>query len=99
MRNLRNIGAHQWSVPAQFQGRDITASTWDLANDSIICTIGPSQDNPLVELVRVNSKSGNQYLLLLVLLLSQANYSIEPIISSHLGMLHARIRTWTVTWF
>jgi elongator complex protein 1 len=62
MRNLRNIRYEQWSPPSQFQGRSLTAATWDLANDSnFLCTFGPSEENALIELVRVNIKPGSQY--------------------------------------
>jgi hypothetical protein len=53
MRNLRNIRHEQWSPPAHFQGRPLTAATWDLANDSVLCAFGPTEDNALLELVRV----------------------------------------------
>ncbi|KAH8596498.1 elongator complex protein-like protein 1 [Bisporella sp. PMI_857] len=60
MRNLRNIRAQQWHLPTHFQGRSMTASTWDLANDSILCTVGPTQDKPLIELIRIDIASETQ---------------------------------------
>ena len=57
MRNLRNILQEQWKIPAQFQGRPLTASAWDLANDSVLCTVGPTEENALIELVRIDTKS------------------------------------------
>jgi hypothetical protein len=41
----------------------LTAATWDLANDSVLCTFGPTEDNVLIELVRVKTKPKSQYLL------------------------------------
>jgi elongator complex protein 1 len=63
MRNLKSIRFEQWTPLAQFQGRPVTASTWDLGNDSIICTIGPTEENPFVELIRIDNKSKIQYVL------------------------------------
>ncbi|TVY18310.1 Elongator complex protein 1 [Lachnellula arida] len=56
MRNLRNTRYEQWSPPSQFEGRPLTAATWDLANDSVLCTFGPTESNALIELVRVVTK-------------------------------------------
>ncbi|KAH6674491.1 elongator complex protein-like protein 1 [Halenospora varia] len=55
MRNLRNIRYEPWSPPAQFQERPVTSATWDLANDSVLCTFGPTESNALIELVRVKN--------------------------------------------
>jgi elongator complex protein 1 len=55
MRNLRNIRYEPWTPPTQFHGRPVTAATWDLANESIVCTFGPSEDNAVIELVRVKT--------------------------------------------
>ena len=49
MRNLRNI--HR-TVIASLDGEKLTASTWDVGTDSIICAFGPTKDNPLLELKR-----------------------------------------------
>jgi hypothetical protein len=62
MRNLRNVRNEEWNPPSQYQGRPLTAATWDLANNSsFLCTVGPSEENALIELVRVNIKPGSQY--------------------------------------
>jgi elongator complex protein 1 len=63
MRNLRSILYEQWRSPAQFQGRLLTASAWDLANDSVLCTFGPTENDALIELVRVKPKSHSQYVI------------------------------------
>ncbi|KAH8821188.1 elongator complex protein-like protein 1 [Xylogone sp. PMI_703] len=61
MRNLRNIQFQDWKPPAHFAGRPVTSSTWDLANnDSFLCTFGPTEDNPLIELVRVKPAANTQ---------------------------------------
>ena len=49
MRNLRNI--HR-TVIASLEGENLTASTWDVGTDSIICAFGPTKDTPLLELKR-----------------------------------------------
>lgn len=59
MRNLKNIRSEQWIPPVRFQGRHITATAWDLINDSILCTIGPTEENALLELVRIDTKSNS----------------------------------------
>lgn len=58
MRNLRNTRYEEGIPPAQFRGRPLTAATWDLADsdDSVVCTFGPTPENPLIELVRVKTK-------------------------------------------
>jgi elongator complex protein 1 len=67
MRNLRNIRHDGWSLPTQFNERSVTAATWDLANDSILCTLGPSEQDALIQLIRVDiglesdSKGNSQY--------------------------------------
>ena len=49
MRNLRSIHRSLISSPT---GCKLTASAWDVASDSIICTFGPTKDNVLLELKR-----------------------------------------------
>lgn len=49
MRNLRNI--HR-SVLKSPQGLELTASAWDVATDSVICTFGPTKQSTLIELQR-----------------------------------------------
>lgn len=61
MRNLRNVLYENWEPPAQFQGRLLTASSWDLANDSVLCTFGPTETDALIELVRIKTGSSSQY--------------------------------------
>ncbi|KAL5324383.1 hypothetical protein ACEPPN_008928 [Leptodophora sp. 'Broadleaf-Isolate-01'] len=56
MRNLRNTRYDQWASPCQFKGKPLTAATWDLANDSVVCAFGPTENDPLIELVRVSAK-------------------------------------------
>ncbi|KAL3427673.1 elongator complex protein (IKI3 family protein) [Phlyctema vagabunda] len=60
MRNLRNIRYEEWTPPTQLEGRPLTASTWDLANDSVLCTFGPTETDPLVELVRISQGLASQ---------------------------------------
>ncbi|KAL6691986.1 IKI3 family domain-containing protein [Trichoderma pleuroticola] len=48
MRNLRNLRFGRWRHP------DITAACWDPENDEIVCTIGPTAENPTIELVRLS---------------------------------------------
>lgn len=49
MRNLRNIHRSLLKSPP---GLELTASTWDVASDSVICAFGPTKDNVLLELKR-----------------------------------------------
>ena len=49
MRNLRNIHRSLLKNPP---GLELTASAWDVANDSVICAFGPTKDNVLLELKR-----------------------------------------------
>lgn len=63
MRNLKIIRTEQWAPTDQFQNRPVTASTWDLGNGSIVCTLGPTEENPLVELIRIDNKSNLSYVL------------------------------------
>ena len=75
MRNLRNIRYEQWDRPAQFQERSLTAAAWDLSNDSnFLCTFGPSEENALIELVRVDLNSKSQYIN------PQSQYQIQRLI-------------------
>ena len=57
MRNLRNV--HRTLI-ASLEGEKLTASTWDVGTDSIICAFGPTKDNPLLELKRWH-KHDNTY--------------------------------------
>ena len=49
MRNLRSIHRSLLRSPP---GLKLTASTWDVASDSVICAFGPTKDNLLLELKR-----------------------------------------------
>ena len=49
MRNLKNIHHALFKSP---QGLQITASAWDVASDSIICTSGPTKENAVIHLQR-----------------------------------------------
>lgn len=60
MRNLRNVLREDWKPPAQLQDKPLTASAWDLGGDSVLCTFGPTETDPLIELVRVKAKSSSQ---------------------------------------
>ncbi|KAH8685628.1 elongator complex protein-like protein 1 [Tricladium varicosporioides] len=60
MRNLRNVRCEPWSPPAQFQGRPVTSAVWDLVNDSVLCTFGPTESNSLIELVRFKNTTKPQ---------------------------------------
>ena len=57
MRNLRNINC---SVLEPLPGSGITAATWDVATDSVICVLGPARDDILLRLKRWVPKSGLQ---------------------------------------
>jgi len=52
MRNLRIIHRSLVSSPP---GLALTASAWDVASDSVICTFGPKKGNSLLELKRWKS--------------------------------------------
>lgn len=60
MRNLRNIRYEPWTPPAQFHGRPVSAATWDLTSESVVCSFGPSEDNAVIELVRVKTTPKSQ---------------------------------------
>ncbi|EKD16630.1 IKI3 family protein [Drepanopeziza brunnea f. sp. 'multigermtubi' MB_m1] len=57
MRNLRNTRYDQWAPLGSFNGRTLSAATWDLANDSVLCAFGPTENEPVIELVRITAKS------------------------------------------
>ncbi|KAL4889007.1 IKI3 family-domain-containing protein [Aspergillus ambiguus] len=49
MRNLKNVRL----VEVQLQNDlPLTATAWDTASDSVICTFGPTETNPVIELRR-----------------------------------------------
>jgi elongator complex protein 1 len=49
MRNLKSVRLTEVQLQA---GLPLTASAWDAASDSIICTFGPAADNQVIELRR-----------------------------------------------
>ncbi len=55
MRNLKNTRYDEWKAAARFVGRPLTAANF--ANDSVLCTFGPTENDALIELVRVNIDS------------------------------------------
>lgn len=48
MRNLRNLRFGRWRHP------DVTAACWDPETDEIVCAVGPTEQNPTIELVRLS---------------------------------------------
>ncbi|KHJ35942.1 putative iki3 family protein [Erysiphe necator] len=54
MKNLRITQYEKWKPP---HSRHITATAWDVTSDSLLCTLGPSESNAEIELIRVNLKS------------------------------------------
>lgn len=98
MRNLRNILHVKWEPPAQFQGRHLTSSTWDLASDCVLCTFGPTETDALIELVRIKIKQNTQY----VSSSPSKKIYLSPLVSiqsSHLGTHPAQIQSFHVTRF
>lgn len=49
MRNLRNIRLQETQVQGDLP---LTATAWDTSSDSIVCTFGPSEHKPVIELRR-----------------------------------------------
>lgn len=49
MRNLRTIALDETLLPA---GPPLTATAWDIRDDSIICAFGPTPTQPVIELKR-----------------------------------------------
>ena len=56
MRNLRNIHRSVLKSPSD---SEVTASAWDLANDTIICALGPTKQSTGVELRRWRKQQGD----------------------------------------
>ncbi|KAI1007143.1 Elongator complex protein 1 [Podosphaera aphanis] len=46
MKNLRSTHFEKWESGDDGDTRFISSAAWDLANDSIICSIGPSENKP-----------------------------------------------------
>jgi hypothetical protein len=64
MRNLRNIRYETWRSPPEYEFRQISATAWDNTNDEVIVAYGPSENDTLVELVRVARVGGkSEYVL------------------------------------
>ncbi|KAA6410390.1 MAG: elongator complex 1 [Lasallia pustulata] len=57
MRNLKNIHC---SVLEPLPGCGITAATWDVATDSVVCAFGPTKNDILIQLKRWVPISGLQ---------------------------------------
>ncbi|KAJ5745380.1 hypothetical protein N7520_010562 [Penicillium odoratum] len=49
MRNLKNVRLQETRVQGDLP---LTATAWDTSSDSVVCTFGPSQDSPVIELRR-----------------------------------------------
>ncbi|KAJ5485004.1 hypothetical protein N7539_004992 [Penicillium diatomitis] len=49
MRNLRNVRLEETHIESALP---LTATAWDTASESIICTFGPTAENPVIELRR-----------------------------------------------
>ncbi|KAJ6135871.1 hypothetical protein N7512_001031 [Penicillium capsulatum] len=49
MRNLRNVRLQETQVHGNLP---LTATAWDTSSDSVICTFGPSEQSPVIELRR-----------------------------------------------
>ncbi|QSZ31521.1 hypothetical protein DSL72_001088 [Monilinia vaccinii-corymbosi] len=60
MRNLRGIQYAQWRPPAQYQNRPVTAAAWDLANDAVVCAVGPAENDAVIQLIRVKTNSNSK---------------------------------------
>jgi elongator complex protein 1 len=52
MKNLRNIRHAQWRGESDF-----TATCWDAANDEVLATFGPTEQDSKVTLVRLSGNS------------------------------------------
>lgn len=49
MRNLRNVRLQETQVSGELP---LTATAWDTSSDSVVCTFGPSEQSPVIELRR-----------------------------------------------
>ncbi|KAI1340098.1 IKI3 family protein [Xylariaceae sp. FL0016] len=54
MRNLRNIRYNAWSTATDLDGAPITATCWDPAKDELLCTLGPSEPDGRIKLLRIS---------------------------------------------
>ncbi|KAJ5342017.1 hypothetical protein N7541_011141 [Penicillium brevicompactum] len=49
MRNLRNVRLTETQIEGELP---LTATTWDTSSDSVVCTFGPAENNPIIEVRR-----------------------------------------------
>ncbi|KAE8340311.1 hypothetical protein BDV24DRAFT_63860 [Aspergillus arachidicola] len=49
MRNLKNVRLAEVQLQSELP---LTATAWDTASDAVICTFGPTESNPVIELRR-----------------------------------------------
>lgn len=49
MRNLKSVRLQETQIEGDLP---LTATTWDISSDSIVCTFGPAEHNPIIELRR-----------------------------------------------
>ena len=56
MRNLRNV--HQSAVTFSAD-LPLTATTWDISTNTVLCTFGPTPSNPIIELRRYKDHDKN----------------------------------------
>jgi elongator complex protein 1 len=49
MRNLRNVRLAETHIEGELP---LTATTWDTSSDSVVCTFGPAEHNPIIEVRR-----------------------------------------------
>ena len=59
MRNLKSVHRALLNSP---QGSQLTASAWDVASDSIICSFGPTTESVIIQLHRWNEFSGFEHI-------------------------------------
>lgn len=49
MRNLRNVWLRETQISSDLP---LTATAWDTSSDSVVCTFGPTEQSPIIELRR-----------------------------------------------
>lgn len=62
MRNLRITQYDKWKSPDE---RCISAIAWDVTGNSALCTLGPSEGDMMIELIRIDLKSKPPYVMVL----------------------------------
>lgn len=60
MRNLKNIRFEELALPEDLEGKRITAAAFYELKSHYLCTLGPTADNPLIELVLLNTKTSEK---------------------------------------